>query len=120
LNDIGGLDDLKLPGWDKLFVYILQAHSLDWPVGSFSHVKQPTQIEERKALADKFVQDMGLKMPLVMDNMQNEFNFRYMSWPHKMYLIIDGRLVYKEPWSAGGLEMVSKSDKLIRFLQTEK
>lgn len=118
MKDIVELDNLKFPGYEFLFVYILQAHSKKWPVGSFSHVEQPDQLAGRAELAKKFQMEYKIKMPLVLDNMDNTFNTAFGAWPHKMFIIKNKKIQYIEPWTKDGIEIVSKPTKLVAAMKS--
>lgn len=78
-------------------MYILQAHSNDWKVGKFSHIDQPVLLEDRQKLVLKFREDFKLTFPIYIDDMDNTFNTRFGSWPHRSYIIDEKRnLVYVE------------------------
>lgn len=101
--------------YNIFFVYILQAHSNDWKVGKFSHIDQPTTLEDRYKLALKFKEDFQLTIPLYIDGMDNTFNSRFGAWPHRSYVINEKHeLVYIEKVIAVDYKTITT--KLIEFL----
>ncbi len=79
---------------DVLFVYIMEAHGRDeWYVSSINDdVDQHKTIEDRlaaaKVLLERYPLHEGIRF--VLDNMDNDFNATYSSWPFR-YWIIDER-----------------------------
>jgi hypothetical protein len=116
--------------YNIFFVYILQAHSNDWKVGNFSHIDQPKTLVARQTLAQKFVEDFKLTMPIYIDDMDNSFNTAFGCWPHKSYVIehtaesgtccfsarSQFKLTYVEKIKA--IDYKSVTTKLIEFLST--
>lgn len=113
------------PEYNIIFVYILQAHSNDWKVGKFSHINQPLTIKDRQQLALKFKDDFKLTLPIYIDDMNNNFNSAFGSWPHRSYVITTEKkmfgfskpeyyLKYKEKVIA--VEYKSITDKLIEVI----
>lgn len=104
--------------YNIFFVYILQAHSNDWKVGKFSHIDQPTTLEQRQQLALKFKDDFELTLPIYLDDMNNTFNQAFGCWPHRSFCIKYDKqnwyLEYKEKVIA--VDYKSITDKLIDFI----
>jgi hypothetical protein len=80
-----------------LAVYITEAHARDeWPVGKkISFCDQPTTLEARCALADKFLRDRECKLPMLVDTMDNDFQKNFAAWPFRFYIIQNGKLALK-------------------------
>jgi len=80
-----------------LAVYLAEAHASDeWPVGpSVSFCKQPKQLSERCALAQKFESEHALGIPMFVDSIENSFDGAFAAWPLRFYVIKDGRLALK-------------------------
>lgn len=82
-------------------VYILEAHPTDvWQMES--NVKDkvlfatPKDFEERALIAGACVRTLGLKIPAVIDGLDNTVERTYTGWPDRMYLIdSSGRIAYK-------------------------
>jgi len=69
-------------------VYIAEAHACDeWPLGNFECVKKPKTQEERIAAAQYFVDKYGLKIPVLVDNMDNAFDNVFAAWPERWFLL---------------------------------
>mmetsp|Transcript_39407 Transcript_39407/g.68288 ORF Transcript_39407/g.68288 Transcript_39407/m.68288 type:complete len:123 (-) Transcript_39407:52-420(-) len=81
------------------FVYILEAHAQDeWPVPcECTDVKQHQTMQDRAQAAHLLVKEYPLhpKLNLLLDNIQNEFNNTYASWPFRYWIIRNGRVELK-------------------------
>jgi len=91
VEDIHRLQD-KFGGPEKgikfLAVYIVEAHAIDeWPVGDPLKVTQPRTIAERCGVARAFVQEYGLKVPMVVDQLDNNFSEQFAGWPVRFYVV---------------------------------
>lgn len=80
-----------------LAIYIAEAHARDqWPVGkTISCVDQPKTLEQRLKYARKFQENFGLIMPMLVDNMENNFHLTYGSWPFRFFIIFQNQLILK-------------------------
>ena len=98
------LDNLANTYGDKvsLFsVYIREAHAegedqvprnLDEDV----IFEQPATSDERAEVAAACMLRHNFSFPMLMDNMENEAEEKYMSWPDRLYLIdSDGKIAYQ-------------------------
>lgn len=101
-----------------LFVYIRQAHSEDWPIGAWSQVPQPKNMEERIRRGLKFKEEYNMSMPVVFDTMDDNFNNIAKAWPHRMYVVSKkGTTLYIEPDSEDGIERTTKLENLLEYLE---
>ena len=85
---------------DFYAVYILEAHPTDvWEMQSNVQDKvlfrSPRDEEERVSVAGACVRRLGIKFPAVIDGFDNQVETAYTGWPDRMYLIADGRVLYK-------------------------
>ncbi|CAF1307332.1 unnamed protein product [Adineta steineri] len=80
-----------------LAIYIAEAHARDeWPVGkTISCIDQPTTLAERLNNAQQFKKNFNFEMLMLVDNMDNTFHTTYGSWPFRLFVIYDGKLVLK-------------------------
>lgn len=81
------------------FVYILEAHAQDeWPVPcECVDVAQHRTMQDRADAAGLLATEYPLhpKLNLLLDNIQNEFNSTYASWPFRYWIIRNGRVELK-------------------------
>ncbi len=89
-------------------VYIEEAHSSDlWQMES--NVKQgvvfrdPRTLVEREAVAQSCVRGLKIRIPALLDGIENRVEAQYTGWPDRLYLIgVDGKVKYKsEPGPFG-------------------
>lgn len=88
---------------DFVFVYILEAHAEDeWKLGNKICIKQHKTLEERMEAARKFKEENGVKIPILVDTMDNVFNGEFAAWPTRFYVVYNGEMVYIEKDSDDG------------------
>lgn len=85
-----------------LRVYVREAHPVgDQPATPTNSkagilIKQPTSIEERCSVAEKFCEAMEIGIPVVVDKIDNRVGDAYASWPDRLYIVDrDGRIAYQ-------------------------
>jgi len=79
-----------------LTVYIVEAHAIDeWPVGDPLKISQPVSTSERCGIARAFIQDYNLQVPMLVDNIDNEFSKSWAAWPVRFYVVHNNKLVFK-------------------------
>ena len=86
--------------------YISEAHASDeWPLGSREVVKQHKTLKERLAAARSFAERYKWTLPLVVDNMDNDFATTYGAWPER-FLIAHGRtsVLFGQPTTEFGYD----------------
>jgi hypothetical protein len=82
-------------------VYIREAHPTDgWQSRANELqnilVKQPTKYVERVAVATEMCTKLDLKMPPLIDNLDDKVNKAYSAEPDRLYLVgIDGKIAFK-------------------------
>jgi len=80
-------------------VYVEEAHPADgWalpyaqtPIG----FRQPRSTEERCAVAKSFVSRFDFRLPIVVDSIRNEADAAFDAWPERLYIVVDGVIVYQ-------------------------
>lgn len=91
-------------------VYIKEAHPEDeWQASANEKqgvlFKQPTTFEERQHIADHLIKQFDLKIPTVIDKMDNYVEACYAAWPERYYLIDRAGLVaFKGKPGPGGFQ----------------
>jgi iodothyronine deiodinase-like protein len=82
-------------------VYILEAHPIDaWQDEDNAKDKialaSEKTLDERCAVADTCLTKLSIKLPAVIDNLDNSTETAYTAWPDRLYVIDrDGRVAYK-------------------------
>ena len=93
-----------------MVVYIKEAHPEDEWQMDINHkqgvvFQQPKTFEERKHLADLMIKEFDLKIPTVIDDMDNTVEACYAAWPERYYLIDKAGLVaFKGKPGPGGFQ----------------
>jgi len=82
---------------DFLAVYITEAHARnEWPAGSkLSTCSQPITREERLALANQLAESKQMSMPMLVDNIDNQFEQVFAAWPVRFYVLQNGIVAFK-------------------------
>lgn len=87
-----------------VMVYILEAHATDeWPIGNIPEgvprLDQHTNLPERLQAAQLFQRIYGSSlhpsMSMVVDGPANAFNKAFPSWPFRVWMIDDRKVLFK-------------------------
>ena len=106
---------------DFLAVYIREAHPEEgWILPenrrSGLAVHEPTSDEERRGDASTCATNLRLKMPMVVDGVDNGVASAYGGWPDRLYLVgRDGRIAFRGGEGPFGF----KPDELERAVKRE-
>jgi len=105
-------------------VYIQEAHPVDlWQVSS--NVKDgvlfasPQTSGERVETAETCVVKLAIKMPALVDGIDNRIERAYTGWPDRLYVIgTDGRVRYKSAPGPFGFSTANLAQSLEQMLQS--
>ncbi len=103
-------------------VYIQEAHPTDiWQMQSNIKEKvlfsNPTNNDERVAVASSCVRNLHLKMPAILDPIDNATEHAYTGWPDRLYVIDrDGKIAYKSKPGPFGFNPKDMEDPLKKVL----
>ena len=80
-------------------VYIAEAHATDeWQLGVNEQegvlLRQHRQFEERLAAAELCADELKLRMPTLVDEMDNAASTLFAAWPERIYILDIGGSVY--------------------------
>jgi iodothyronine deiodinase-like protein len=101
---LGALHELHDRYGDRIaffVIYIKEAHPEDgWVLESNRHeeigVVDPSSTAERAQIADACATRFAIRIPVLLDALDNEIARRYGGWPDRLYLIgRDGRIAYQ-------------------------
>jgi hypothetical protein len=85
---------------DKMNIYIIyinEAHATDvWNIGESAGVLNSShkKIEDRIECIEKFKNEYKLTIPIYADNMENDFETKFASWPFR-YFVTQGKTIIK-------------------------
>ncbi len=91
-------------------VYIREAHAADspWPIpikGEKEKIYQPKTIDQRRKVASRCMTKLSIKMPCLVDTLDNKVEKAYQAWPDRVFVVdTDGKLVVRAdpgPWGFG-------------------
>lgn len=98
---------------DFYLVYIQEAHPIDGWL-TLSNIEQevlyaqPQTPDERAAIAGICMLDLGFKMPMLLDNMDNEVDRKYAALPERLYVLDkDGIIAYRGVMGSRGFDVES-------------
>jgi type I thyroxine 5'-deiodinase len=83
---------------DFVTVYIREAHSQDaWALYSDVDFDEPTVLRERALVAQRFVVETKTTADfrVVLDTMQNKLATAFAAWPERIYIALNGAIVFK-------------------------
>jgi len=102
-------------------VYILEAHPVDaWQDEDNQKdkisVASPTTLAERCAVEGACATKLALRIPAVIDNLENTTEGAYTAWPDRLYVIDgNGRVAYKSKPGPFGFKPAEVEQTLQRF-----
>jgi len=105
-------------------VYIQEAHPVDlWQVSSNVEdgvlFASPQTSGERSETAEVCVVKLAIKMPAVVDGIDNRIERAYTGWPDRLYLLgTDGRVRYKSAPGPFGFSTASLEQNVQSMLQS--
>ena len=103
-------------------VYIQEAHPTDiWQMQSNVREKvlfaSPKNDGERVAVASSCVRNLHLKMPAILDPLENPTERAYTGWPDRLYVIDrDGKVAFKSQPGPFGFHPKDMEEALKRVL----
>ncbi|XP_069189663.1 type I iodothyronine deiodinase-like [Procambarus clarkii] len=81
---------------DFLVVYIAEAHPSDgWALKDNIKITKHRTLEERILAAQNMVKLELLKCPILVDRLEDEANNAYGALPERLFIILDGVIVYR-------------------------
>jgi type I thyroxine 5'-deiodinase len=103
---------------DFITVYITEAHPKDgWSFENNPDISFAKCLQDRLSAAAYFQETFEPKGPLVVDSMDDNANLAYGAVPERLYIILDGRVVYKGREGPHGYHPEGVEDFLMQHLQ---
>jgi len=106
-----------------LLVYCREAHPIDGQSPGRTVVEDPVTDVERREVAMKFVADMNLAIPALLDGVDDAVGRAYASHPDRLYLIgKDGRIAYagdRGPFGFKPQELREAIEDELRLIKTK-
>lgn len=105
-----------------LLVYIREAHPTDgWQVPANLRdqvlLESAKNIEHKEENATSCVCKLDIRVPTVVDNLDNRVELAYAAWPDRLYLIgKDGKIVYKSAPGPAGFRPAEMETAIERLL----
>ena len=94
---------------DFYIIYTLEAHPISGRPMEYSYdaggnpIEQPMTYAERVDMANLFIREAGILMPVLVDEIDNPLWCTYGRKPNMAYLIgSDGRIILRQEWNDPG------------------
>ena len=98
MRSVGQLKNLRAKFSENVqffMVYSREAHAADSGRPAGKAIEQPVTTEERREVAQKFLDETELKMPALLDSIDDKASKAYASLPDRLYLVgKDGKIAY--------------------------
>ncbi len=106
---------------DFITVYISEVHATDgWSFKTNPYkIKQHQHLEDRITAA-KMLKEKNLPCPLVVDTMTDEASKLYGALPERLFIILNGRVVYEGRQGPFGYNAEEMCEKLQSLLLSNK
>ncbi|MCZ6794090.1 MAG: hypothetical protein O7J95_10820 [Planctomycetota bacterium] len=103
-------------------VYIKEAHAIDSRSPSnFKAIEDPITLVERKKVCTACVDDLGIPMPAIVDQLDDRVNKAYGAWPDRFYLVgKDGKVAFAGGRGPGGFRPDELEDAIVEELARNK
>lgn len=107
-------------------VYIREAHPTDGRQSGANErekilVKQPTSFDERLDVAKTMCSKLDIKLPTLIDGIDNKVGDAYAGMPDRLYLIgKDGNVAYQGAKGPGGFKPAELEAAIKKTLPSEK
>lgn len=67
-----------------------------WLPMEFGNIEDPVTDEERRAMARRCSDELGMTIPAVVDDLADTTALAYQGWPERLYLVgTDGKIAYR-------------------------
>lgn len=107
---------------DFWVIYVREAHPADgWQMPQNQRdgvvFNAPKSFAERERIASECETGLRLKMPILIDNMDDAVEHAYSGWPDRIYIVgKDGRIAFKGDRGPGGFRPAAAEQTLKRIL----
>lgn len=107
-----------------LFIYTKEANPADGfqadeNVKAGITVNQPKTMEERMAVANRCIADLGFSFTVLLDSMDDDVSTTYAAQPERLYIVDKrGRIVYKSEKGPEGFNPQKMAETLARLCST--
>lgn len=107
---------------DFYWIYIREAHASDslWPSRKVK-IKQHKTYRERQHAANTCQSALNLKIPVLIDDMNNTANIGFQGWPDRLYILSPkGTIAYRGGRGPWGFKVEGMEKELVKLLEREK
>uniref|UniRef100_A0A6C0H617 Uncharacterized protein n=1 Tax=viral metagenome TaxID=1070528 RepID=A0A6C0H617_9ZZZZ len=107
-------------------VYILEAHFVEkdenqniiggWPIGKQYNYPQHKSINDRYNMVNLLIDEFHPNIPILMDNMNNDFQNIYNPWPDKAFMFFQNKIKYISQVNDDGSRYLSWTTEISTIL----
>lgn len=111
---------------DIYILYILEAHFVEkdkdgnftggWPIGYQYNYPQTKTLEERKNMVKLLIDEYHPTIPILIDNMNNDFQNAYNPWPDRAYVFLNNKIKYVAINNDDGTRNMVWTDEIVILL----
>lgn len=103
---------------DFLVIYIEEAHPLDgWAFRNNHDINKHRTIQERRQAAQRIKNKVHKDCPVMVDDMSDNANIRYGGYYERLYILLDGIVVYEGGRGPQNYKMQEVEDWLVKYTQ---
>ena len=127
MNSYQNFYDKYLSVADIYILYILEAHFVEkdsdgnfiggWPIGYQYNYSQHKTIEDRQNMVKVLIDEYHPTIPILMDNINNDFQNIYKPWPDKAFMFLNGKIKYISQVNDNGTRNTFWSDEISKLLE---
>lgn len=108
-------------------LYILEAHFVEkdeqgnfiggWPIGYQYNYEQPKTIEERYKMIEIMNDEYHPSIPIIVDDIDNNFQNIYNPWPDRAYVFKNGKIIYISKINDNGTRNSFWTEEISEFIE---
>ena len=87
-----------------------------WPIGYQYNYPQHKSIEDRRRMVEVLMDEYHPTIPILMDNITNDFQNAYHPWPDKAYMFVNGTLKYIAKGNEDGTRNMAWTDEIAALI----
>ncbi len=108
-------------------LYIMAAHFVEkdsegnfiggWPIGYQYNYPQHKTIQDRIQMVELLIDEFHPTIPILMDNMDNDFQNAYHPWPDKAFVFVNNKVQYISRVNDDGSRDMFWTDEIANLIE---
>ncbi|KAK7079090.1 Responsible for the deiodination of T4 (3,5,3',5'- tetraiodothyronine) [Halocaridina rubra] len=104
---------------DYVLIYIAEAHPTDgWAIEGNIEIANHKNLEERFRAAQQMLEIEPQSCPVLVDTLSDDANRAYGGMPERLYIVLDGVIVYKGEQGPYGYKLREVEEWLTKYRGT--